>query len=422
MIFWIWACNSGYDGKQVQLENEPSSSPSSQPEGEPSSSPTEEPSSPSEEPSEEPSQEPSSPAQEPTSEPSSSPTSEPETPFEPIDSGAFTYTSRSIVPINGFIDFSVPLSAQATSIMLSIRGKEESIIYEVVSPNGDIVFSANDWYSTNQMLTEAIYTSQTGERAFNWPVRSIDQPLYEGEWDFAFFTNDPSSTPAQIDIMIKQDAQLYSGTLNVMIAHTNDMNYVQDYDTVLDDAITIWRNIYAVHGISLNIEFFGSNMSGDIPSPFEGSIDYYSLNGQGNEQDILVVIGENIQGVSEQFGVAGSIPGTTTRHQIGAIAISWLYAAGPDGEFDSIDKQLLGETLAHEVGHYLGLPHVVEQNWARFDALSDTPTCSSVHNCESLFETNLMFPYPICDTQSCTPQTTISTDQVGVMHRYVGVD
>ena len=256
----------------------------------------------------------------------------------------------------------------------------------------------------------------------NWPIRASDTPLRAGEWTFTFFTNDSSSGAANVDIMVKRDAQFDSGTLRATIAHTTELNYVQDFDSVLEQGIEAWENIFAQAGITLEVDILASSMSGDIPSPFQGSLDYYSLNAQGDNSDILIVIGENIDGVSDQFGISGSIPGTTSRHKIGAVALSWLYAAGPDGTFDSVDIRLLGETLAHEVGHYLGLPHPVEQSWAQYDAIGDTSACTDSSSCESIFQTNIMFPYPICDSETCVEQQDMTLGQQGVIHRYVGVD
>ena len=256
----------------------------------------------------------------------------------------------------------------------------------------------------------------------NWPVRATDTPLSEGEWLFTFFTNDTSPGLANVDIMVKRDNQLNSGTLKVTIAHTTELSYNQEFDSVLEQAIEVWEDIFAQAGITLDIWLMQSSLSGDIPSPFQGSIDYYSLNAQGDNSDILVVIGENIAGYPDQYGFAGSIPGTTARHKIGAIAISWLFSAGVDGSFDSTEIRLLGETLAHETGHYLGLPHPVEQTWAQYDALSDTIACSDVNSCELYLSTNIMFPYPVCDSQSCIEQNVTTNDQRGVLHRYIGVD
>ena len=92
-----------------------------------------------------------------------------------------------------------------------------------------------------------------------------------------------------------------------------------------------------------------------------------------------------------------------------------------DGTFDDEDIRIFGETMAHEVNHYLGLFHPVEVDFARWDALGDTPNCSDESNCHEVLAENLMFPYPICSLTSCLPQETLTEQQKGVLHRYVGV-
>lgn len=58
-------------------------------------------------------------------------------------------------------------------------------------------------------------------------------------------------------------------------------------------------------------------------------------------------------------------------------------------------NEFTGDTLAHEVGHYLGLLHTTEQTQAHFDPLADTPACQEgirfPDDCPDL--TNLMFPF-----------------------------
>ena len=82
----------------------------------------------------------------------------------------------------------------------------------------------------------------------------------------------------------------------------------------------------------------------------------------------------------------------------------------------------MGETMAHEAGHYLGLFHPVETSYALWDALDDTPECDDSAACAAALGTNLMFPYPVCAFSECEEQGLLTPKQVGVMHRYVGVD
>ena len=84
---------------------------------------------------------------------------------------------------------------------------------------------------------------------------------------------------------------------------------------------------------------------------------------------------------------------------------------------------MLGESIAHEVGHYLGLLHPVAQDFGHWDSLSDTSACTSQAECEAEMSGNLMFPYPVCDDEgTCVPQIGLTDDQARVIQRYVGVD
>jgi hypothetical protein len=67
----------------------------------------------------------------------------------------------------------------------------------------------------------------------------------------------------------------------------------------------------------------------------------------------------------------------------------------------SLDTQLLGETLAHEVGHMFGLYHTTEAEGGEYDVIADTPRCPdsaddgdgefTAEECESFDGRNLMF-------------------------------
>ena len=137
-------------------------------------------------------------------------------------------------------------------------------------------------------------------------------------------------------------------------------------------------------------------------------------------QQVTILVSETIDGSLDYYGIAGGIPGTLSRTDNALIVVSWLANAGGDGAFSEADVQLFGETLAHEVGHYMGLFHPVELTYDFWDALSDTEVCDSQNECESAMRDNLMFPYPVCDWTECVAQEVMTDQQVGVKHRYTG--
>jgi hypothetical protein len=92
------------------------------------------------------------------------------------------------------------------------------------------------------------------------------------------------------------------------------------------------------------------------------------------------------------LGVAAGIPGVQALH--GQEGTGLIFSASNLGNFEG--NRLVGQVLAHELGHYLGLAHTSESA-ARgvFDRLADTPECPGISR-ETLqscpdFD-NLMFP------------------------------
>ncbi len=77
------------------------------------------------------------------------------------------------------------------------------------------------------------------------------------------------------------------------------------------------------------------------------------------------------------FGLAAGVPGPN-----GVLGTSWSGVVlsvdthlSADGT--TIEAALLGETLAHELGHQLGLFHTTELEGREHDPLDDTPECSA---------------------------------------------
>ncbi len=79
------------------------------------------------------------------------------------------------------------------------------------------------------------------------------------------------------------------------------------------------------------------------------------------------------------LGMDGTIPGPGFLHGTrasGLIAQMASYGAEYDGlSSDETDRLILAVTLAHEIGHYLGLYHLNEYDGSAHDPLADTPAC-----------------------------------------------
>lgn len=121
-------------------------------------------------------------------------------------------------------------------------------------------------------------------------------------------------------------------------------------------------------------------------------------------------------GDGEPQAEAGGIPGPLGMHGTGSsgIAIATDMMRG--------DGLQLGRTLAHEIGHYLGLFHTSEADGSVLDALADTPECRSDRDrarngldrddCNDAGADNLMF-------WSVTQESVLTAQQGAVLRSAV---
>ncbi len=110
-------------------------------------------------------------------------------------------------------------------------------------------------------------------------------------------------------------------------------------------------------------------------------------------------------------GISGGTPGPLGMHGTPGSGI----AISTDMMLDAGDPKSLGRTLAHEIGHMLGLFHTSEITGVVFDPLPDTPVCGpdqdsnadgqlSADECIGFGADNLMFPTEQMNATKLTEQ------------------
>lgn len=339
-------------------------------------------------------------------------------------SGDFVWTSWDERSSNGRVDFTLDLP-EGRSFLMTVEAKQDGIVTmasSAVAPSGQQVYTWDDWNNTSENYTYAVYP-ETAVSTLNYPVREQDAPYTAGTWNIEFFTLDRTGdyingVPVNIWLYVNQDDDVTTGCVYVDINYAGDLGSDKAITSAVDQALARWNQIWLAHDLKvIPLHVANTTIDETAPSPRDGD-DVYTGLADSDDPIVHLVIAESIAG-EDALGEAGSIPGSMAATPHSAVTISWLQHAGSDGSFDAQDIRTMGETMAHEASHFLGLFHPVEISNGEatsFDALDDTPACDTRETCDSLLESNLMYPYA-----TGAAQGDLTEEQVSVLQRWSGV-
>lgn len=335
-------------------------------------------------------------------------------------------TLRTQASSNGAGNFTVSVKPAIgeTAMMVTLRPEDEVIDGHVryAQAAGKVVFRADEEVQSDYSRTNAGYISHTS--SLNWPITDGWLQIAKHKVQFGLVDRGLNYTAgdAEVSVVLKNDLDLETGTLLINLVYAGETGDDPEIVGAVDEATAIWTAMYANIGIDLVIETFEWEGEGALEAPGLGDGEaYLDISERSPFGGVNVVIVADILAQRDIYGYAGDIPGPMVASSRSAVAINIAEAAGADGVFDDLELQILGETMAHETGHYLGLYHPVESTYDKWDALDDTVDCNSQPSCEDLMGTNLMFPFPICNSTGCTRQEQLTENQAMVTHRYVGV-
>lgn len=335
-------------------------------------------------------------------------------------------TLRTQATSNGAGNFTVSVKPELgeTAMMVTLRPDDELIDGHVryAQAGSQVIFRADEEVQSVYSTTNAGYISHTS--SLNWPIRDGWLQLKRHKVQFGLVDRGLNYTAgtAEVSVVLKSDVDLETGTLQVNVVYAGTTGDDPDVVQAIDEGLRIWTQMYASIGIELLVETYRWDGASALEAPGLGDPEaYQEISDQSPFGGVNVVIVEDILAQRDIYGYAGDIPGPMVASSRSGVAINIAEAAGTDGVFDDRDLQILGETMAHETGHYLGLYHPVESTYDKWDALDDTVDCNSQPSCEDLLGSNLMFPFPICSSSGCIHQEQITENQAMVTHRYVGV-
>lgn len=334
-----------------------------------------------------------------------------------------TETVRLKSDRDGAVSIPITLDANDDAFMVMVERASGLVSVDgVVDAAGELRLSWEDWLGARESLTNAFYASD-GVAVLNFPVRQQDGPLAPGDWTVAASTLDDEGYPEprkEVDVtVIRRSCVAQTPTLMVTIVYVGGLESDGEVTAAVETAAARWAEIYGAYGLAIDVGYAAFDTDGSVPEPILGGEEYRSIYAE-IEEGLVLVVADDVGGFADLYGEAGGLPGPYLDSVHSAVAVSWLIHAGADASFSDDEVEVFAETMAHEAGHYLGLFHPVEMDWAAWDALGDTRRCSAEAACEDALGDNLMFPYPVCGESSCVEQSLLTDDQTGVLSLNVG--
>ena len=266
---------------------------------------------------------------------------------------------------NGYKIGSFVVPSNGLSFTLSIFSDNNSLVYFASLTDPD---ASNLLDNTS---TPNIYAQTSGFGALNYGGGSMLVPYSSsfsakaGTWSFIASNND------RVYLGLRTGSTPSSTTISIQPYITGTTWSASD----ISAALTVMSNIYSTNGITLTIKdtiTISESQYSTISSSFSNSTTS-ALISQGSTDTVnLFFVEDQLSGESAAYGVSGGLPGPT------GIASSWsgvLNFLTAHATGTTLNTQLLGETAAHEMGHWLGLYHTSESTGTSFDPLSDTAEC-----------------------------------------------
>lgn len=342
-----------------------------------------------------------------------------------VSSNSYEATSDE----DGYLTIPVEVTGGAGAFQVIVKRNRGMLSTEYLyGPDEELLLDWEDWYDSSFSLTESFFPTEFAT-TLNWPVREEDGPLVDGMYEVVISTLDAQgyySGDQNVDVEVLTRAEPETRrVLRAVIAYADDVRDEDGVVEAVESAADYWVDLYDAVGVTLEVEYADIAVDSQLPDTYEGLEEISAFHGDRDERSVLMVVGERIADDRWLYGEAGGIPGPYAAADHAAVFVSWLANAGGDAAFQEADVLLFGETMAHEVGHYLGLFHPVEDGFEYWDALDDTEDCSAISTCERDLGANLMFPYPVCTSMNagtCERQDVLTNEQAGVLNGWVGVE
>ncbi|RHX96006.1 hypothetical protein DLM76_03330 [Leptospira yasudae] len=273
-------------------------------------------------------------------------------------------------------------------------------------------YGSNGFYYANKYVSNSSSSGQLNAVDFNFPVNpattnasaSIVTNCRKLDSDEQFFSTGGGSSNTNGLSKVWTNRRKLNVNL-IFIKDGINRAYPNPTEAGLQTALDRWKSIYSQNSVKIDIQFTVTELdSSEFLSLSSLSTDFYSVAGSlgklfvstssiQSDTALNLFIARDETEVGGVLGISGGVPGSVGLKgtpQSGMIVfIEPHRSSGTVGSIlSATDQSFLGDTMAHEAGHFLGLFHTVEragQSGSTYpnrtmDPLIETPLCTSTRN------------------------------------------
>lgn len=265
-------------------------------------------------------------------------------------------SSTTVTDLTGKSSFTIP--SNAISFLLSTdQSKGPREIDSLTNPSGDDVLSANpldDLFDYSNILIPTVPPE----------VVSTHLPT-AGTWRYI------TTGPTSVKLTLRRGDPPTSSTLHIKPFLTG-MTYSE---SAVNGALAVLKTIFEKVGLQIELDavtVVSDNKFAAVSTDFNDATTAELVSMGAADRVNLFFVEDLIGQGKSSLGISAGIPGSLGIEGSHNGVLNGMNAHTDQG---TLNVQLLGETAAHEMGHWLGLYHTTERNGETFDLLTDTPEC-----------------------------------------------